>query len=145
MNLQKLGFSKYKGIRDKPEGRWCDSCAAQVEWTQAIGLRDLSKVSHSELQVLCSEELISNVKFSQCLTPLLSHHMDACFRCWRPKAAAEILSPEQTFKLWQITQYIKLSVTMLGLQQKVFYRHRQKVTKLSILRLFIKLNPNNKI
>lgn len=102
---------------DKPEGSWCDSCATQVEWTQAICLHHLSKVSHRELQVLWGEELISNVKFSQCLTPLLSHHMDAWFRCWWAKAAAEILPPEQTFKLWQITQCIKWSVTMLSSQK----------------------------
>lgn len=108
MNLQKLGFSKYKKVSDKPEDNWCDSCATQVEWTHAVRLCDLSKVSHSKLQVLCSEELISNVKFSQRTTPLLSHHIDACFRCWWPKVAAEILSPEQTLKLWQITQHIQV-------------------------------------
>lgn len=70
-------FPEYKCFRETPEDSRRDSCPAHVEGTQLIGVCGLSKVAHRELQVFCGEELISNVKFLQCLAPFLSYHMDA--------------------------------------------------------------------
>lgn len=93
-----------KTIHWIPEGRWCDPGPTQVEWTQGICLGCLSEVTHSDLQVLLTEELICKVELLQWLTPFLGHHVDPRLRRWQPNIAAEILSPEQTLKLCKITQ-----------------------------------------